>query len=66
MQKIANKQTVARLFGVHGATIMRWVRENRFPSPFTLVPHGRVFFDMDEIEAHLVTRRQAISMEDSQ
>lgn len=58
MQRIANKQAVAQLFGVHDATIMRWVRENRLPVPFTLKPRGRVLFDLDEIEAVLAARKQ--------
>lgn len=58
MQRLANKQSVARLFGVHDATIMRWVRENRLPAPFTLTPRGRVLFDLDEIDAVLAKRKQ--------
>jgi predicted DNA-binding transcriptional regulator AlpA len=65
MRNIANKQTVARLFGVHSATVMRWGRENRFPAPFTLVPRGRVFFDLDEIDAHLAARKHECTRSDS-
>jgi excisionase family DNA binding protein len=58
MQRIANKQTLAQLFGVHDATIMRWVREKRLPAPFTLKPRGRVLFDLDEVDAFLAARKQ--------
>ena len=65
MNNIANKKAVARLFGVHEATIMRWVREGRFVSPFTLTARGRVFFDLDEIDAHLAARKHECTRSDS-
>ena len=56
MSRFVRKQAVAEMFGVHGATIMRWVRDGRFPKPFSLTPRGRVFFDSQSIEAYLETR----------
>jgi excisionase family DNA binding protein len=56
MQRYAGKQTVARLLGVHDATVMRWVRQGRLPPPFTLVPRGRVFFDLEKIETFLAAK----------
>lgn len=60
MHKVANKQNTSRLLGVHDATLMRWVREGRFPKPFRLCPRGRVFFDLDEVDVFIEARKHEI------
>ncbi len=37
---------------VSPATVWRWVKEGKFPSPFKLGPNTTVF-DLDEVEAFL-------------
>lgn len=56
-RKLIRITTVADAFGVHRATIYRWLEANpAFPRPFKLSPR-RVLFDADEVEAFLIASK---------
>ena len=51
-----SKKEVARVVGVSESTIVRWVKDKRFPAPFAI--EGRTFFFRPEVENWLAEKRE--------
>ena len=55
MSRLLTKQDVAEYLGIHPESLMRWVRDGRFPAPIKFHPSIRshVRFDPAEVEQWL-------------
>jgi predicted DNA-binding transcriptional regulator AlpA len=60
MQRLLSKLETSELVGVHAVSLMRLVRQGRFPKPIKLstAKNGRVRFAEADIEQWLMSRRQ--------
>ena len=57
-EKLLSKRTVAEILGVHEQTVMRLVREGKFPVPFrTGNPGSAVRFCAEDVTAWINSKR---------
>lgn len=58
---LISKRATAERIGVHVESLMRWVREGKFPKPIRTgpTPQHRVFFIVDEVDSWIAERAAA-------